>query len=83
MTIKDFLEKVSSRTVKDTIVYIYESDAEELDEDGSEDFTKNELFLAFSSSLKCENLLLPKVLQREIDYIEANGNDFIVVLKRE
>lgn len=82
MTLKEFIDKAFSRTAKDTIVYVYEEDAYE-QKNGEDDFSKNELYLAFHSSLKCERLLLPNVLQREVDYFEANGNDFIVVLERE
>ncbi len=79
-TLAQFMDLIYS---PDKPIYFYEEEPE-TDDDGNDDFSVLDLFLAFQSSFKPNVTLLPKVCERIVSQIYFCGDGIIrVVLDEE
>lgn len=79
-TLAQFINLIYS---PDKPIYFYEEEPD-TDDDGNDDFSGLDLFLAFQSSFKPNGILLPKVCERIVSQIYFCGDGIIrVVLDEE
>lgn len=76
LTLEQFVSMIYSRN----IIYFYEYEPIETDDNERYDFSHMELFLAYRSNYVARNILLPEICNRTIDQIYVDGDIIRVVL---
>lgn len=76
LTLEQFINLVYSEKV----IYFYEDEPTDFDNEGRFDFSAMELFLAYRSSYKAQYILLPEVCERTISQIYFDDDVIRVVL---
>lgn len=77
LTLEQFVNLVYS---EGKVIYFYEYEPTELDEEGRYDFSGMEIFLAHYSAIQPRHMLLPEVCERTISQIYFDYNVIRVVL---